>query len=163
VSAPPAPPLLLASVSPQRRAILEQLRIPFDLVTPRYEEDDVEDDPVALVRTHALGKARSVAQQAGDRPVLGVDTAVVVDGRAFGKPEGPEEAERMLETLSGRTHEVVSGLCLLTRAWEEVAHETTSVTFRSWAGDEQTEYFANIGSAGMSAAVARRRPAVEPA
>ena len=131
MSVPPAPPLLLASVSPQRRAILEQLRIPFDLVTPRYEEDDVEDGPVALVRTHALGKARSVAQQAGDRPVLGVDTAVVVDGRAFGKPEGPEDAERMLETLSGRTHEVVSGLCLLTRAWEEVAHETTRVTFRT--------------------------------
>jgi septum formation protein len=131
VSVPPAPPLLLASVSPQRRAILEQLRIPFDLVTPRYEEDDVEDDPVALVRTHAVGKARSVSQQAGDRPVLGVDTAVVVDGRAFGKAKGPEEAERMLETLSGRTHEVVSGLCLLTRAWEEVAHETTSVTFRT--------------------------------
>jgi len=130
VSVPPAPPLLLASVSPQRRAILEQLRIPFDPVAPRYEEDDVADDPVALVRTHALGKARSVGEQAGERPVLGVDTAVVVDGTAFGKPSGPEEAERMLETLSGRTHEVISGLCLLTRAWEEVAHETTAVTFR---------------------------------
>ncbi|MFL5932183.1 MAG: Maf family protein [Gaiellaceae bacterium] len=131
MSVPPAPPLLLASVSPQRRAILEQLRIPFDLVTPRYEEDDVEDDPVALVRTHAIGKARSVAQQAGDRPVLGVDTTVVVDGTAFGKPSDPDEAERMLETLSGRTHEVISGLCLLTRAWEEVAHATTTVTFRT--------------------------------
>jgi septum formation protein len=131
VSVPPAPPLLLASVSPQRRAILEQLRIPFDLVTPRYEEDDVDDDPVTLVRTHALGKARSVEIRAGDRPVLGVDTAVVVDGIVFGKPNGAEEAERMLETLSGRTHEVVSGLCLLTRAWEEVAHETTRVTFRT--------------------------------
>jgi septum formation protein len=131
VSVPPAPPLLLASVSPQRRAILGQLRIPFDLATPRYEEDDVEDDPVALVRTHALGKARSVDPQAGDRPVLGVDTAVVADGTAFGKPSRPEDAERMLETLSGRTHEVVSGLCLLTRAWEEVAHETTRVTFRT--------------------------------
>jgi septum formation protein len=140
VSAPPAPPLLLASVSPQRRAILEQLRIPFDLVTPRYEEDDVEDDPVALVRMHALGKSRSVAQQGGDRPVLGVDTAVVVAGRAFGKPEGPEEAERMLETLSGRTHEVVSGLCLLTRAWEEVAHETTSVTFRTLTPPDIAHY-----------------------
>jgi nucleoside triphosphate pyrophosphatase len=130
VSVPPTPPLLLASVSPQRRAILEQLWIPFDLVTPRYEEDDVDEDPVALVRTHALGKARSVELQAGDRPVLGVDTAVVVDGAAFGKPVGPDDAERMLEALSGRTHEVVSGLCLLTRAWEEVAHETTRVTFR---------------------------------
>jgi septum formation protein len=130
VSVPPAPPLLLASVSPQRRAILEQLRIPFDLLTPRYEEDNAADDPVALVRTHALGKARSVQVQAGGRPVLGVDTAVVVDGTAFGKPAGPEDAERMLETLSGRTHEVVSGLCLLTPAWEEIAHETTHVTFR---------------------------------
>jgi septum formation protein len=130
VSAPPAPPLLLASVSPQRRAILEQLRIPFDVVTPRYEEDDAENDPVTLVRTHALGKARSVAMEAGDQPVLGVDTAVVVEGTAFGKPGGPDDAERMLETLSGRTHEVVSGLCLLTRAWEEVAHEATRVTFR---------------------------------
>jgi septum formation protein len=131
VSVAPAPPLLLASASPQRRAILEQLRIPFDDVVPLYDERDATDDPVALVREHALGKARSVAAQASDRPVLGVDTAVVVDGRAFGKPTGPEDAERMLETLSGRTHEVVSGLCLLTRAWEEVAHESTSVTFRS--------------------------------
>jgi septum formation protein len=131
VSVPPAPPLLLASVSPQRRAILEQLRIPFDLVTPSYVEHDVDVDPVTLVRAHAVGKARSVAAQAGDRPVLGVDTAVVVDGTAFGKPSGPEDAERMLETLSGRTHEVVSGLCLLTRAWEEVEHESTRVTFRA--------------------------------
>jgi septum formation protein len=131
VSLAPAPPLLLASASPQRRAILEQLRIPFDDVVPLYVEHDATDDPVAFVREHALGKARSVAAQAGDRPVLGVDTDVVVDGRAFGKPTGPEDAERMLETLSGRTHEVVSGLCLLTRAWEEVAHESTSVTFRS--------------------------------
>ncbi len=132
MSVPPAPPLLLASISPQRRAILHQLRIPFDDVAPRYEEEhDPDEDPVALVRAHALGKARSVAAEAGDRPVLGVDTAVVVDGRAFGKPSGPDEAERMLEALSGRTHEVVSGLCLLTHAWEEVGHETTRVTFRA--------------------------------
>jgi septum formation protein len=131
VSVPPAPPLLLASVSPQRRAILEQLRIPFDDVAPRYREEGTHDDPVALVRAHALGKARSVAPRADGRPVLGVDTAVVVDGAAFGKPDGPADAERMLETLSGRTHEVVSGLCLLTRAWEELAHETTRVTFRT--------------------------------
>jgi septum formation protein len=143
VSVPPAPPLLLASVSPQRRAILEQLRIPFDDVTPRYEEWAEEDDPVALVRAHALGKARSVAHQAGDRPVLGVDTDVVVDGRVLGKPSGPDEAERMLETLSGRTHEVVSGLCLLTRAWEEVHHESTLVTFRPLDARDLAHYVAS--------------------
>jgi septum formation protein len=131
VSVPPAPPLLLASVSPQRRAILEQLRIPFDDVAPRYEERPQGDDPVALVRAHALGKAHSVAAQAAGRPVLGVDTDVVLDGRVLGKPAGPAEAERMLEELSGRTQEVVSGLCLLTPGWEEIAHETTRVTFRA--------------------------------
>ena len=81
MSAPPAPPLLLASTSPQRRAILEQLGIPFDVVAPRYEEHDAPGaDAVELVREHARGKARSVAGEAGDRPVLGVDTAVVLDG-----------------------------------------------------------------------------------
>jgi nucleoside triphosphate pyrophosphatase len=143
VSVSPAPPLLLASISPQRRAILEQLRIPFDVVAPRYEEADDSEDPVALVRAHAIGKAQSVAGEAGERPVLGVDTAVVVDGRAFGKPAGPEEAERMLETLAGRTHDVVSGLCLLTHAWEEVAHASTSVTFRPLTPRDIAQYVAS--------------------
>jgi septum formation protein len=80
VSVPPAPPILLASVSPQRRAILEQLGLPFTVVAPRYEEHDSPDaDPVELVREHARGKALSVGPQ-DERPVLGVDTAVVVDG-----------------------------------------------------------------------------------
>jgi nucleoside triphosphate pyrophosphatase len=143
VSAPPAPPLLLASVSPQRRAILEQLRIPFDHVRPRYVEEEGPDDPVALVRAHARGKARSVVDVAGARPVLAVDTAVVVDGRAFGKPSGPEEAERMLEALSGRTHEVVSGLCLLTSAWEELENDATSVTFRALTARDIAHYLAS--------------------
>ena len=120
----PAPPLLLASTSPRRREILEQLRIPFDVVAPRYEE--TEDDPIA----HALGKARSVLAEAGGRPVLGCDTEVVCGGRVYGKPAGPAEAEEMLESLSGRTHEVMSGLALLTPMWEELRHEVTRVTFR---------------------------------
>ena len=131
VSAPPAPPLLLASTSPQRRAILEQLGLPFDVVAPAYVEDDPPGaDPVALVRDHARGKARSVAGDAGDRPVLGVDTAVVLDGTVFGKPADLGDAERMLETLSGHTHVVVSGLCLITPGWELVEHDTTDVRFR---------------------------------
>jgi septum formation protein len=122
VSAPPAPPLLLASTSPQRRAILEQLAIPFEAVAPAYEEHG--DDPVE----HAAGKARSI--DGGDRPVLGVDTIVRSAGRVLGKPGAEEQAAEMLELLSGRTHEVVSGLCLRTAAWEELASETTLVTFR---------------------------------
>ena len=131
VSVPPAPPLLLASTSPQRRAILEQLGLPFEVAAPDYEEHDPPDaDPVGLVREHARGKAQSVAGDAGDRPVLGVDTTVVCGGRVYAKAGGPEEAAEMLEALGGNTHEVVSGLCLLTPAWEELHHEVTRVTFR---------------------------------
>ncbi|MEO5574720.1 MAG: Maf family protein, partial [Gaiellaceae bacterium] len=123
--------LLLASTSPQRRAILEQLGIPFDVVPPRYEEHDRPDaDVVELVREHARGKARSVAGGAGDQPVLGVDTAVSLGGAILGKPANAAEAERMLGQLSGQTHTVVSGLCLTTPDWEVVEHEETRVTFR---------------------------------
>ena len=116
------PSLVLASTSPQRRAILEQLGLPFEVVAPRYEE--VGDDPVA----HAAEKARSV--DGGESPVVGVDTVVVCAGRVLGKPGGPEEAAGMLEALSGREHEVVSGLCLRMPAWEELHREVTRVRFR---------------------------------
>ena len=132
MSSPPAAPLLLASTSPQRRAILEQLHIPFDVVAPHYVEHDPPDaDAAELVRRHALGKARSVAADAGDRPVLGVDTTVALDGRIYAKPTDAGDAERMLDELSGRTHAVVSGVALVTPAWEHVEDTATLVTFRS--------------------------------
>lgn len=124
-------PILLASTSPQRRAILEQLGIPFEVAVPDYVENDPpEANAVELVREHALGKARSVAAGAGDRPVLAVDTAVSLGGKIFGKPATAAEAEQMLEQLAGTTHVVVSGLCLLTPGWEVVEHASTRVTFR---------------------------------
>jgi septum formation protein len=127
-----ADPILLASTSPQRRAIMDQLGLPFDVVAPEYEERDPPGAGVYdLVRAHARGKARSVAHLGGPhRPVLGVDTAVEIDGEILGKPGSLDEAQQMLERLAGRTHAVVSGLCLLTAGWEVVEHETTSVTFR---------------------------------
>ena len=140
MSVPPAPPIVLASVSPQRRAILTQLGIPFTVVSPSYEERDSPDaDPVELVREHARGKARSVGLHK-EGPVLGVDTAVVVDGRSLGKPRGVAEAEAMLERLSGRTHEVISGLCLVTPGWEELHHEVTTVTFRALTARDLAHY-----------------------
>jgi septum formation protein len=143
VSVPPAPPLLLASTSPQRRAILEQLRIPFDAVPPDYEEHDPPNaDPDQLVRGHALGKARSVAGDAGDRPVLGVDTTVVLDGRIYSKPADAGDAERMLDELGGRTHAVVSGLALITPGWEVVEVELTRVTFRPLTPRDLAAYLA---------------------
>jgi nucleoside triphosphate pyrophosphatase len=144
VSAAPAPPILLASTSPQRRAILEQLGLPFDMVEPRYEEYDPPDaDPVQLVREHARGKAQSVAAVAGDRPVLGVDTTVVCGDRVYGKAVGPEEAAGMLAALGGSTHEVVSGLCLVTPGWEELCHEVTRVTFRPLTAKDIAAYVAS--------------------
>ena len=143
MSAPPAPPLLLASTSPQRRAILEQLGIPFELAMPDYEEHDAPDaDVVELVRRHAAGKARLVGEP-DERPVLGVDTTVHLDGRVFGKPSDYEEAEEMLEALGGRTHEVVSGLCLRTPGWEVVEHEVTRVSFRPLTARDLAAYVAS--------------------
>jgi septum formation protein len=154
VSVPPAPPLLLASTSPQRRAILEQLGIPFDAVSPRYDEDDREDaDPVELVRRHALGKARSVART-DDRPVLAVDTAVALGGRVYGKPKDAGDAERMLEALAGRTHVVVSGLCLVTPGWEHVDHEETRVAFRPLTARDLGAYVATGEWRGRAGAYA---------
>ena len=136
MSTPPAPPLVLASRSPQRHAILTQLAIPHEVVLPEYEEQG--DDPVE----HAAGKARSLGRLADERPVLGVDTVVICDGEVLGKPADAADAERMLETLSGKTHEVVSGLCLRTPAWEELHHETTRVTFRPLNARDIAHYLA---------------------
>ena len=126
---PMSRPLVLASTSPQRRAILEQLAIPFVAVPPDYVEDDSpDDDAVELVRRHAEGKARSVHKQG--RLTLGVDTTVLLDGRVYGKAVDRDDAGRMLGELSGRTHTVVSGVCLLGADADVLLHETTDVTFR---------------------------------
>jgi len=124
--------LVLASTSPQRRDILEQLGIPFVVVAPNYEE--IGDDPVE----HAAGKARSV--DGGDRLVLGVDTDVFLDGDRLGKAASVAEARAMLARLSSRTHEVVSGLCLRGPHGEELHRVVTEVTFRPLRADEIDGY-----------------------
>jgi septum formation protein len=131
--------LILASTSPQRRAILEQLRIPFEVVAPTYVENDpLGLEAVELVRSHAEGKARSV--HLDGRLTLGVDTAVVLDADVYGKPVDRDDAARMLQELSGRTHTVVSGLCLLGAELHLVGHEATEVTFRALASELLASY-----------------------
>jgi len=133
--------LVLASTSPQRRAILEQLRIPFDDVAPTFEEHDPPDaDPVQLVRAHAEGKARSV--HAEGAITLGVDTTVHLDGRLYGKPTDESGARAMVGELAGATHLVVSGLCLLGPGFAVVDHAITRVTFRALSALEIDEYLA---------------------
>jgi septum formation protein len=150
------PPLVLASTSPQRRAILEQLGLPFRIVEPRYEE--AGDDPVE----HAAGKARSV--DGGESPVVGVDTVVVCGGLVLGKPDGPAAAAAMLERLSGRVHDVVSGLCLRTPAWEELRRAETRVWFRRLTPRDVAAYVASgewEGRAGAYAIQSRGAGLVE--
>jgi MAF protein len=130
-----SPPLVLASTSPQRRTILTQLAIPFDVVAPDFDEV-----PGTGPLERAAGKARSV--DGGERPVLGVDTEVIFDGELLGKPANAGEAEAMLEALAGRTHEVCSGLCLRTQAWEELHTESSFVTFRTLTPRELAHYIA---------------------
>jgi nucleoside triphosphate pyrophosphatase len=126
-------PLVLASTSPQRRAILTQLRIPFAVVAPSFDEL-----PGTGPLERAAGKARSV--DGGDRLVLGVDTEVLLDGRLLGKAADSAEAHAMLASLAGRSHDVVSGLCLRTPEWEELHSVTTVVTFRPLTALELETY-----------------------
>ena len=134
--------LVLASTSPQRRAILEQLRIPFTAVSPTYEEHDPPDaDPVELVVGHAIGKARSVHRPGA--ATLGVDTTVHLDGRVYGKAIDERAAAAMLHELAGRSHAVVSGVCLITDGGEAVGHARTLVTFRALGDDAIGSYVAS--------------------
>jgi septum formation protein len=146
-------PLVLASTSPQRRAILEQLRIPFETVAPAYVEDDSRDaDPTELVLRHADGKARSV--HSDGRITLGVDTTVVLHGRVYGKAADVDDAARMLHELAGRTHTVVSGLCLLGAGADVRAHAATRVTFRRMSEETLAAYVASGEWEGRAGAYA---------
>lgn len=121
-----SPPLVLASASPQRRAILEQLGIEFE-VRPAGVEELREGDPRAVVLENARRKAAAVPGEL----VLGADTEVVLHGRIYGKAKDEQEAEAHLQSLSGRTHEVWSGIALKTDARERTAAAVTRVRFRS--------------------------------
>jgi septum formation protein len=145
--------LVLASTSPQRRAILDQLRIPFVAVAPSYVEHDPPDaDPIELVRAHAVGKARSV-HRPGD-VTLGVDTTVHLAGRLYAKAGDECEAAAMLRDLAGRTHAVLSGLCLVDDAGEDVDHTETLVTFRAVGEAEIAAYVASGEWKGRAGAYA---------
>ena len=145
--------LTLASTSAQRHAILEQLAVPFEAIAPAYVEDDPPDtDPAELVRRHAEGKARSVHEEG--RITLGVDTTVVLDGRVYGKPTDRADAARMLHELSGRTHSVLSGICLLGADEDVVLHEVTDVTFRLLSHGTVDTYLASGEWGGRAGAYA---------
>ena len=138
-------PLLLASTSPRRRAILEQLGVPFDVVAPAYEEKPLAGHGAReSILAHASGKATSIRSAHPNRLILGVDTGVVLDDVLFGKPSDAGDAARILGDLAGRTHAVVSGLCLLDGAVEVAELVETAVTFRVLS-DQQIERYVSSG------------------
>ena len=130
--------LVLASRSPQRRAILEQLGIPFHAAAPEVEEL-TEGDPREVVLENARRKARAVEGQL----VLGVDTEVVLDERVLGKAGDKGEAREFLAALSGRTHEVLGGIVLRAGDEERSAVAATRVRFRSLEDRELDWYLAS--------------------
>ncbi len=129
--------LTLASSSPQRKAILEQLGVSFRVVAPDVEEL-TDGAPSAVVVENAARKARAVE---GER-VLGVDTVVVLDERLYGKPADRHEAGRSLRRLSGGWHEVWSGVVLRERGTERSASARTRVRFRALVPAEVEWYVA---------------------
>jgi septum formation protein len=134
---------VLASRSPQRRAILEQLGLPFRVEQPRYAEESLALPPELVVEERSRGKARSVEPAAGDGPVLGVDTEVVVDvGAVLGQPPDEAAAAAMVAALAGRTHRVVSGLTVRHDGAEYTGHAVTAVTFRPLGAAEIEAYVA---------------------
>lgn len=139
--------ILLASRSPQRRALLAQLGIDFRVVASAYDEQDDGVDAGSVVIANALGKAREVARRSGvpaGGAVLGADTEVVLDGRVLGKPATASEARAMLAALAGRTHHVVTGMALLGAAGETTACETTAVEIRT-LGRREIEWYIATG------------------
>jgi len=126
------PPLILASASPRRAELLRQLSLDFKVVpgsVPELYHDQLTARELSQV--NAYRKARAVAKKLPDVLVLAADTLVCLDGMIFGKPATLEEAYQMLERLQGRTHQVVTGLCLLhlRNHRQAVFVESTAVTF----------------------------------
>ena len=127
--------LTLASASPQRRAILAQLGVEFEVVVPNVEEL-TEGEPSLVVQENARRKARAVSGEF----VLAADTEVVLDREVFGKAADEGQAEAFLRRLSGRTHEVWGGLALRRGDEETTTTAVTQVRFRRLSDDEIAWY-----------------------
>jgi septum formation protein len=142
-----APRLLLASSSPRRRDLLARLGVPFELrAAPTDETPYAGETPQALVERLALDKAR-LASEAG-AVTLGADTVVAIDGEILGKPVDAAEAARMLARLSGREHQVWTGVALVGESdgravWEIVRSDRSEVAFRALDESEVASYVAS--------------------
>lgn len=134
------PPLVLASASPQRRAILQRLGVAFEVRPTDVAEID-RGDPAEVAAENAMRKARAAQRLDTPEAVLGVDTLVTLAGEIYGKPADERQARTTLQALSGATHRVLSGVALLLPDGEErTAVAVTKVTFRA-LGEELLEWY----------------------
>lgn len=139
-------PLILASQSPRRADLLREAGIAFEIVPPRYGEPEPETwrhSPAELAEATSYFKAASVAADHRDRLILGADTTVSSeDGRLFGKAADAEQARRILSSLMGTTHQVITGITLLHAAGgrRQIRHDVTHVTMRRLTDDQLDEY-----------------------
>lgn len=136
---------ILASGSLRRQELLSRLLSDYAIVVSDFDEDSIpyEGDPEEYVMTLALQKARTVQAQFSDNPVvLGSDTVVCQDGEILGKPRNREDAYRMLQNLSGKSHQVYSGIALLldSQKGEELTCTKTSVKFSELSHEEIEAY-----------------------
>ncbi|MEC2076784.1 Maf family protein [Metabacillus fastidiosus] len=135
--------LILASGSPRRRELLENLRIPFSVVVSEIEEIiDPKLSPAETVMSLALQKAEAVAENYQDAYVMGADTVVVLDDQILGKPKDEADAVNMLKKLSGKTHDVFTGVALVHGTENHLFYERTKVTFWDLSEQEIYEYAA---------------------
>ena len=152
--------LVLASASPRRQEILRTAGIPFVARPAHVDETPIAGEtPEAFVGRLAEAKAQAVLQN--DEQVLGADTVVVIDETVLGKPADANEAQRMLRSLSGRTHRVLTGICLLNGDQVQRATEETTVYFRELDEQEIADYVATgepmdkAGAYGIQGAAAK--------
>jgi septum formation protein len=136
--------LVLASASPRRQELLRNAGIFFEVQPASIPEDPLPgEDARACAERLAREKALAIAEKRPTDVVLGADTVVVIDGQVLGKPMDAADATRMLRMLSGRQHEVITGICLLAGGQWWVASETTRVTMSAISDAEIAGYVAS--------------------
>lgn len=141
-------PLILASQSPRRSALLAEAGIPFAAVSPLYDEpatDGFHPDPAAFAESISYQKAASLADAYPDRIILAADTVVALGNEIFGKPTDVHDARRILQALIGATQQVITGVTLLHPAAKRhlTRHDVTHVTMRRMSQQEFDDYLAN--------------------
>ena len=132
--------LILASNSPRRRELLSKLDYPFEIVPSNCEEITTSVNPTDIVQDLATLKAREVYATHRDCVVIGCDTVVDFNGQIMGKPKDHQDANRMLHELSGNTHYVHTGVCILSPVGSWLFCDSTKVVFRDLSGKEINDY-----------------------